>query len=104
MKITKVTYYDINKGENGSSFLSKCSVVLDDCMVLHDLKILNGKKGRYILMPSKKGDNLNKSPNVNNTRDDMFHPVDKRYFKYMSEIILKGYDYLISSGEHVYIP
>lgn len=102
MKITKVTYYDVCLKRN-SKFLSKCSVVLEDSIVLHDIKILEGKKGRYILMPTKyKANYFN--DNVNKSREDVFHPVNSQYFGYMCDTILKGFRIYEDKGIHVYIP
>lgn len=96
MKITKVKYYDIDMS-NCSNFLCKCSIVFDDCVILHDIKILKGKKGKYITMPEKLG-------NKNTVKEDVFHPVNQSYFEYMKESILKGYELYLKEGCKVYIP
>lgn len=83
MEITKVKFYDISRDSN-SNFLSKCSIVLDDSLILHDIKVLTGKKGRYIIMPPKMY-----SENRKGVCDDVFHPVSHHYFNYMSEVILR---------------
>lgn len=90
MKITNVKFYDINKNED-SKFLAKCSVVLDNCIMLHDIKVLNGKKGLYVVMPRKQNIQENIGNSKNNVSEDIFHPVSKVYFLYMSSVILSAY-------------
>lgn len=101
MKITKIRFYDI--GELDSRFLAKCSIVLDDCIMVHDIKLLNGKGGKYIVMPERSQNNT-KSIIKNNEEDDVFHPVRKSFFNYMKKVIFEGYDEYKAKGEKVYIP
>lgn len=102
MEITKVRYYCTNNKDN-SKFLACCSVVLDDVFILNEIKLFIGKKGKYVIMPSKV---LSSSyPNdENNAQEDLFHPVDKQYFDYMSDIILKGYEVCMEKGNFTYFP
>lgn len=102
MKITKVKYYDIGVSDN-SNFLSKCSIVFEDCVILHDIKILNGLKGRYIVMPERCG-NRNTDSNRNSIGEDVFHPVRQPYFNYMKEVVLKGFELYESTGVKIYSP
>lgn len=103
MKITKVKFYDSGMKEN-SNYLSKCSVVLDDCFVLNDIKLLNGKKGMYIIMPKKAQFDNKSMRSLNNKGEDVFHPVEKSYFSYMSEVILMAYNEFIENGCNVFHP
>lgn len=100
MKITKIRFYDIDN-ENKSKFLAKCSIVLDDSIMLHEIKLLNGKKGRYIIMPEK-GSNHRTNTNENNVSEDVFHPVDSKFFKYMKIMILSSFKEYEETGEVVY--
>lgn len=102
MLITKVKFYDVCDVE-GSKFLAKCTVILDDCMALNDIKVLNGNKGVYVAMPNK-GVCVENSVLENFKREDLFHPVSRGFFFYMSDTILKGYDILVKDGEKTYYP
>lgn len=103
MKITKVKYYDI--GVSGcKNFLARCSVVFDDCVILHDVKVLNGEKGRYIIMPEKLSLKNGKDVKKNKEGEDVFHPVRQSYSYYMKEVILKGFEEYENGGCKVYIP
>jgi len=50
MNITKVTLrpVDMNK------VVAIASIVIDDCFVVHDLRVVNGDKGLFVAMPSRK--------------------------------------------------
>ncbi len=50
MDITKVTLrpVDMNK------VVAIASIVIDDCFVIHDLRVVNGDKGLFVAMPSRK--------------------------------------------------
>ena len=52
MKISEVR---IRKVENDDSKLKAvASVTIDECFVVHDIKIIKGESGMFIAMPSKK--------------------------------------------------
>lgn len=103
MKITKVVYYECNSHSN-SGFLSKCSVVFDDSVIVHGIKILVGLKGRYIIMPFKEvGSSLNTHNSGFIEREDIFHPVKKSYSLYMTRVILKGYEEYEKTGNKIYL-
>ena len=102
MKITKVKFYDVCNVED-SKFLAKCTVLLDNCLALNDIKVLNGNKGNYIIMPSKGV--CGESSVLENFRgEDLFHPVSRHFFSYMSDTILSGYHNLKCTGDKVYYP
>lgn len=103
MKITKVKYYDI--GVSGcKNFLARCSVVFDDCVILHDVKVLNGEKGRYIIMPEKSNVKNVSSSNRNREGEDVFHPVRQSYSSYMKDVVLKGFEEYENGGNKIYNP
>lgn len=103
MEITKVKYYDIGSS-SCKHFLAKCSVVFDDCVILHDVRILKGEKGRYIVMPEKANVRNSGSSNMNKEGEDVFHPVRQSYSSYMKEVILRGFEIYESKGYKIYNP
>lgn len=104
MRISRVKYYDFDGACENSPFLARCSIVLDDEMILHDIKIFEGKSGRYIVMPERVSAKGSSKRNVNNMKEDVFHPVQRGYFSYLSEQILKGYGKLVETGNVMYYP
>lgn len=81
MEITNVSLVKVN-GEK-KRLRAIASVTLDDCFVLHELKLIEGDKGLFVAMPSKKLDE-------NNFRDIM-HPINKETRKMFEDAIIKKY-------------
>ena len=82
MKITSVNVRKIDK--EGSRMKGIASVLLDDSFAVHDIRIIEGEKGLFIAMPSKK------TP----TGDyrDIAHPINPEVRSMFEEAILKAYE------------
>ena len=52
MKITDVRVRLVNKDD--SKLKAVASITIDDCFVVHDVKIIDGNDGFFIAMPSRK--------------------------------------------------
>ena len=50
MRITKVTLKPIAMNK----VVAVASIVIDDSFVIHDLRVVNGDKGLFVAMPSRK--------------------------------------------------
>ena len=50
MQITKVTLRPVTMNK----VVAIASIVIDDCFVIHDLRVVNGDKGVFVAMPSRK--------------------------------------------------
>ena len=50
MQITKVTLRPVAMNK----VCAIASIVIDDCFVIHDLRVVNGDKGLFVAMPSRK--------------------------------------------------
>ena len=50
MRVTKVTLRKVNMHK----VCALASVVIDDALVVHDLRVVNGEKGVFVAMPSRK--------------------------------------------------
>ncbi|MCR4897204.1 MAG: septation regulator SpoVG [Lachnospiraceae bacterium] len=60
------------------------SITLDDEFVVHDIKIIEGEKGLFIAMPSKKtGDGEYR---------DIAHPIQSSTRERIQQIVLKAYE------------
>ena len=82
MKITSVNVRKIEK--EGSRMKGIASVLLDDSFAVHNIRIIEGEKGLFIAMPSKK------TP----TGDyrDIAHPINPEVRSMFEEAILKAYE------------
>lgn len=60
------------------------SITLDNEFVVHDIKVIEGDKGLFIAMPSKKS--------VDGEYRDIAHPINSDTRKLLQDTILKAYD------------
>jgi stage V sporulation protein G len=65
------------------------SIVLDDCFLVSDLKVIQGPNGLFISMPSKR--------KKNGEFKDIAHPLNRETRERMEKRILEEYDKVKSS-------
>jgi stage V sporulation protein G len=87
MEITEVKVFPV-KEEKLKAFVS---VVLDDCFMINDIKIIKGRDGRFISMPSRR--------KKNGEFKDVAHPLNNETRKMMEERILAEYDTVLGGPE-----
>ncbi|HCC08089.1 MAG TPA: septation protein SpoVG [Clostridiales bacterium] len=80
MKITDVR---IRKITNESKMKAVVSVTFDNEFVVHDIKVIEGEKGMFIAMPSRK--------TVNEEFKDIAHPINSDARDKMQEAIITEY-------------
>jgi stage V sporulation protein G len=66
------------------------SIVFDHCFVVTDIKVINGPKGLFVSMPSKK--------RKDGTFKDIAHPLNNQMRQYLEEKVLGVYKQQLSSG------
>lgn len=81
MKITNVTIKKVNDESNLKGYVT---VVLEDCLAIHNLKIVNGLNGLFIAFPSQKG--------TNDKYYDVCHPITQSFREMLTDEILKEYN------------
>ena len=67
MEITSVNVRKIEK--EGSKVVAVASVLFDDVFAVHDIRLLEGKNGLFIAMPSRKLSN--------GSYKDVAHPINQ---------------------------
>ena len=82
MKITSVNVRKIEK--EGSRMRGIASVLLDDSFAVHDIRIIEGEKGLFIAMPSKK--------TPTGEYRDIAHPINPEVRSMFEEAILDAYE------------
>ena len=82
MKITSVNVRKIEK--EGSRMRGIASVLLDDSFAVHDIRIIEGEKGLFIAMPSKK--------TPTGEYRDIAHPINPEVRAMFEEAILEAYE------------
>ena len=87
MKITDVKVRIINKED--SKLRAVASIVLEDCIALHDIKIIENDNGLFIAMPARKIEN--------GSHRDIVHPINKETRDLLTTIILDEYKKVIDT-------
>ena len=81
MKITDVRVRKISKE---SKMRAIVSITIDDEFVVHDIKVIEGEKGLFIAMPSKKA--------TDGEYRDIAHPINSATRDNIQKIILEAYE------------
>ena len=81
MQITDVR---IRKVEGEGKLKAYVTVTIDDCFVVHNVKIIEGKTGLFIAMPSRK--------TANGEYKDVAHPISPDFRNELQEKILAEYN------------
>lgn len=81
MKITDVRVRLVNKDE--SKLKAVASITIDDCFVVHDVKIIDGNDGYFIAMPSRKA--------ADGEFKDVAHPIKSETRNEIIESVLEAY-------------
>lgn len=80
MNITDVR---VRKIEKEGKMKAVVSITIDGVFVVHDIKVIEGDKGLFIAMPSRRGGN--------EEFRDIAHPINSETRDWLSEIILDAY-------------
>ena len=80
LNITEVRIKKIEKG----NLLAAASLCINKCFIINEIKLIDGKKGRFISMPKRKIKNKNYTrdfayPMNNETREKIFKAISKAY-------------------------
>ena len=86
--ITDVKIRMVN-AEN-SKLRAVASIIIDDCLALHDIKIIEGNDGEFIAMPSRK--------TPSGEFKDIAHPINTETRELMRNVILKAYKHSLEEN------
>lgn len=81
MKITDVRVRKVTKEGKMKAIVS---ITLDDEFVVHDIKVIEGERGLFIAMPSKKA--------ADGEYRDIAHPINSSTRDSIQRIILESYE------------
>ena len=81
MEITDVR---VRKVAKEGKMKAVVSVTLDDAFVVHDIKVIEGEKGLFIAMPSRKA--------ADGEYRDIAHPINSTTRERIQNIILEAYE------------
>lgn len=80
MEITeiRISLHDDNK------LKAFASITFDDCFVVRGLKIIEGAKGTFVAMPSRK--------RPDGTYQDIAHPINSETRDWMEQMVIRAYE------------
>lgn len=88
MQITDVRVRRITKEGKMKAIVS---ITIDDEFVVHDIKVIEGEKGLFIAMPSKKA--------MDGEYRDIAHPINSATRDAIQKVILEGYEKVLLEPE-----
>lgn len=86
MEITEVKVYPVRKPDD--KLKAFVTMILDNCFVIRDMKVINGNTGLFVAMPSRK--------KADGTYADIAHPLNSDMRKRMEDLVLVEYQRVIS--------
>lgn len=89
MKITDVR---VRKMTQDSKMKAIVSITIDDEFVVHDIKVIEGEKGLFIAMPSKKASD--------GEYRDIAHPINSDTRDMIQRVILESYERALLEPEN----
>ena len=81
MKISDIRIRLVDKDD--SKLKAVATITIDDCFVVHDIKVIEGKDGYFISMPSKK--------KPDGEYKDIVHPINTETREAMSAQIIEAF-------------
>ena len=90
MQITDVRVRKITKEGKMKAVVS---ITLDDEFVVHDIKVIEGEKGLFIAMPSKKA--------TDGEYRHIAHPINSSTRENLQRVILESYEKALDEPEEV---
>jgi hypothetical protein len=90
MQITDVRVRKIAKEGKMKAVVS---ITLDNAFVVHDIKVIEGDRGLFIAMPSKKS--------LDGEYRDVAHPINSAARDAIQKAILEGYEKALSEPEEI---
>ena len=90
MEITSVR---VKKEEReGSHMKGRASIVIDNGLAIHNIRIIEGKNGLFIAMPSTSREVENEEGESVTVHRDIVHPINPEVRAMFEEKILKAYE------------
>lgn len=88
MEITEIKVFPTRDGGRLKAY---ATVVFDNCFIIRDLKVIEGHKGLFVSMPSRK--------RKDGTFRDVVHPLNSEMRKTIEEGIIEEFNKVIQLSE-----
>ena len=69
---------------DGSKLKAVASITIEDCFVVHDIKVLEGNQGLFVSMPSRK--------TPDGQFKDVAHPINTATREQLNAVVLEAYE------------
>lgn len=80
----KITNVKIRRIDSQNRLRAVASITIDDCFVVHEIRLIDGKDGLFVAMPSRK---------VNDgTFMDVAHPINIETRRSIEKMIIEKYN------------
>lgn len=89
MNITDVR---IRKIEKEGKMKAVVSITIEDAFAVHDIKIIEGEKGLFIAMPSRR--------NAEGEYRDVAHPINSETRQYIQDLIMMKYKEMLAEEDN----
>lgn len=91
MKITEVRIFPRKDGDK--KLKAFVTITIDDCFVIRDLKVIEGSKGLFVAMPSRKIEKKEAEAGDTGKADhrDIAHPITSECREYIQKTVLDAY-------------
>ena len=86
-----ITDVRIRKVEREGKMKAVVSITIDDEFVVHDIKVIEGEKGLFIAMPSKKA--------MDGEYRDIAHPINSGTRERIQKLILEKYEEVLQADD-----
>jgi stage V sporulation protein G len=88
----QVTDIKIRKFFDEGPMKAIVSVTLEDCLALHDVKVIYARDRYFIIMPSRK--------NPDGTYRDIVHPINAQFRAQLEEAVIDAYHVQLVASKH----
>jgi stage V sporulation protein G len=86
-----ITDIRIRKIEKEGKMKAVVSITIDDVFAVHDIKVIEGEKGLFIAMPSRR--------NAEGEYRDVAHPINSETRQHLQELIMNKYEQMLAAEE-----
>ena len=88
MEITEVKVFP---ARDGGRLKAYATIVFDNCFIVRDLKVIEGHKGLFVSMPSRK--------RKDGTFKDVVHPLNADMRETIERIVIEEHNHAVKTGE-----
>ena len=89
-EIMQITDVRVRKVTKEGKMKAIVSITLDNEFVVHDIKVIEGEKGLFIAMPSRKA--------TDGEHRDIAHPINSGTRDMIQSIVLEKYEYALAES------